>query len=238
MTERPFIENALPDPSFEVGQFAYYFGDDRWIWSDELARIHGYATAADVTPTTELVLRHKHPDDKSRVEELIKSIQTGRGSFSSLHRIVRADGDTLPVVVVADTVVDDTNRQIGTSGYYVVLQKPAALVKASNAFETQLRESVTEHIEDVVDHRSIIDQAKGALRLVYHLDDAQAFELLTWRSQATNIKLRDLAAMICDHLDTVDITAQARSQFDHLLLTAHRDIEDRTAVVSDAPRSS
>lgn len=171
-----------------------------------------------MTPTTALVLEHKHPDDKARVEELIRSIRYGRESFSSLHRIVRTDGTTVSVAVVADTFLDDDNRRAGTSGYYVVLQPPGALAEATNAFETQLRESVTDRIDEVVDNRADIEQAKGALRLVYHLTDSQAFDLLTWRSQETNVKIRDLARMICDQLWTIDITAHARSQFDHLLL--------------------
>lgn len=219
--ERLSDERARGESGFEVGRFSYFFDEDIWIWSDELARIHGYDSAADVSPTTELVLHHKHPDDKARVEELIKSIRMGRGSFSSLHRIIRVDGTAVPVAVVADTVLDDSRQRIGTSGYYLVLQKPEALLQSNNAFEAQLRESMTERIDEVVDHRSIIDQAKGALRLVYHLSDTQAFELLTWRSQATNMKVRDLAAAICDHLAYVDMTPQARSQFDHLLLSVH-----------------
>ncbi|NMO04620.1 ANTAR domain-containing protein [Gordonia sp. TBRC 11910] len=221
MTESQSIENTLSDSTFEIGQFWYYFDEDRWVWSDELARIHGYAGTSEVTPTTQLVLEHKHPDDKARVDELIQSIRNGHKSFSSLHRIVRVDGTVVPVAVVADTFVDDAKRRIGTSGYYLVLQAPGALTKASNEFEAQLRESVTDRIDEVVDHRADIEQAKGALRLVYRLTDSQAFDLLTWRSQETNVKIRDLARAICDELGSIEITPQTRSQFDHLLLNAH-----------------
>jgi hypothetical protein len=40
----------------------------------------------------------------------------------------------------------------------------------------------------------VIEQAKGALMIAYGLDADQAFALLRWHSQHTNIKLRDIAA--------------------------------------------
>jgi len=49
----------------------YYFADDRWIWSDEVALMHGYAPGT-VTPTTELVLSHKHPDDYEQVASILR----------------------------------------------------------------------------------------------------------------------------------------------------------------------
>jgi hypothetical protein len=46
-----------------AGSFTYLAIEDRWEWSDEVAIMHGYRPGT-VTPTTELVLSHKHPDDK------------------------------------------------------------------------------------------------------------------------------------------------------------------------------
>lgn len=51
-------EATHPDVGFErVGSFRYVINDDRWEWSDAVARMHGYAPGS-VTPTTELVLSH------------------------------------------------------------------------------------------------------------------------------------------------------------------------------------
>ena len=38
------------------GWYRFYFEDERWEWSPEVARIHGYEPGS-VTPTTRLVLR-------------------------------------------------------------------------------------------------------------------------------------------------------------------------------------
>ncbi|MDT5224274.1 MAG: hypothetical protein QOG19_1681, partial [Mycobacterium sp.] len=51
-----------------VGRFRYLIREDRWEWSDEVARMHGYEPGT-VTPTSQLLLKHKHPDDKPTVAE-------------------------------------------------------------------------------------------------------------------------------------------------------------------------
>ncbi|QKT08330.1 ANTAR domain-containing protein [Gordonia sp. X0973] len=212
----PAEEPARP---FPVGQFWYHFDEDRWVWSDELARIHGYSSAADVEPTTALMLAHKHPDDKDRVEQLITRVRTARESFSGQHRVIDAQGRVVPVVVVADTFTDRTGTAVGTTGYYVAL--PTTGTDTEPPVDLGAEQAVRDRVEKVVDRRAVIEQAKGALRLVYRLDDQQAFDLLTWRSQETNTKVRDLAAAICDQLGTLDLPSAARARFDHLLLTAH-----------------
>jgi len=55
------------------GGFRYFVHDDRWEWSDELARMHGYRPGT-VTPTTDLVLAHRHPDDNATVADLILQV--------------------------------------------------------------------------------------------------------------------------------------------------------------------
>ena len=69
-----------------AGCFCYRADEDRWEWSDEVAAMHGYEPGT-VTPTTELVLSHKHPDDKPTVAELIDQVRRNGVPFSSRHRI-------------------------------------------------------------------------------------------------------------------------------------------------------
>jgi hypothetical protein len=49
-----------------VGSFRFWFAGERWEWSDEVARMHGYEPGS-VAPTTKLLLSHKHPDDREHV---------------------------------------------------------------------------------------------------------------------------------------------------------------------------
>ena len=58
----------------------------------------------------------------------------------------------------------------------------------------------------------MIEQAKGMLMAIYGIDAAAAFDLLKWRSQETNVKLRSLAeqivARIRHYFMARDFTAQ------------------------------
>lgn len=203
-----------------MGEFSYYFDEDRWVWSDDLARIHGYADAAAIAPSTALILKHKHPADQKRVEELIDRIRSSREAFSGQHRIVDAAGLVVPVVVVADTFTDKSGRQVGTTGYYVAL--PITGESDPNTpVDLEAQQITQTKVDTIIDRRSVIEQAKGVVRFVYRLDEQQAFALLVWRSQVTNTKLRELSAAICDGLFTVAVPSCVRSGFDHLLLTAH-----------------
>jgi AmiR/NasT family two-component response regulator len=76
-----------------------------------------------------------------------------------------------------------------------------------------------------MESRATIEQAKGALMVVYRISADEAFAMLQWRSQETNTKLRALASQIVAELDTLQHQPDAlRRQFDHLLLTVHERV--------------
>ena len=55
--------------------------------------------------------------------------------------------------------------------------------------------------------------------LVYGLDEDAAFDLLRWRSQSTNVKLRRLAEhVVRSFRDVRDDAISSRTAFDHALL--------------------
>ncbi|MEV6073000.1 PAS and ANTAR domain-containing protein [Nocardia sp. NPDC052001] len=196
-----------------VGSFRFWFDGMRWEWSDELARLHGYEPGL-VEPSTELLLAHKHPEDRDRVEaELVTSVRD-HAPFSSLHRIIDTAGAEHQVVVVSEPIIDDDESVIGTSGYYLDL--------TDNLPEAQ-PDRLSESLVEIVAQRAVIEQAKGILMTVYGLSPDQAFGVLRWRSQETNVKLRDLAAALvlaAKPLTPMDV--RVRTAFDHLLLTVNR----------------
>jgi hypothetical protein len=60
---------------------------------------------------------------------------------------------------------------------------------------------------------------------VYRVSAEQAFRVLQWRSQETNVKLRALARQLLAEVAALPAPATLlQSQFDHLLLTAHERI--------------
>ncbi|MFG3615947.1 ANTAR domain-containing protein [Nocardia sp. NPDC047654] len=77
---------------------------------------------------------------------------------------------------------------------------------------------------DPVAARAVIEQAKGAVMLVYGLDADEAFTILRVRSQETNTKLRVLAANVAAELPSIGVPAVSgalRDRVDRLLSTAH-----------------
>nr|WP_272945565.1 PAS and ANTAR domain-containing protein [Mycolicibacterium aromaticivorans] len=195
-----------------MGWVRYFFADDRWEWSDEVARMHGYEPGS-VTPTTELVLSHKHPEDRDELLELLQRIRHNREPFSTRHRIRDTEGRTHHVVVVGNQMRDDAGEVIGSDGFYIDMTGDLR----------SAQEQVSNEVEDIAARRSPIDQAKGMLMMVYSISADAAFDLLRWRSQETNVKLRDLAQQVATDFQGVahDGAMPDRSVYDGLLMTAH-----------------
>lgn len=220
MSDPDGTRGVEPDPTadlqkLKVGGFRFWFVGQRWEWSDEVARMHGYEPGS-VTPTTELLLSHKHPEDRRHVQDLLDHALHFAGSFSSRHRFLDTHGAEHTVIVLADRMFDSSGAVVGTEGYYV---------DVTQNFEQVRREALTDSLSDIFESRAAIEQAKGALMLVYQVDADQAFELLQWRSQHSNIKLRVLATQLVAEFATLHFDPQAlRREFDHLLLTVHKRV--------------
>ena len=60
--------------------------------------------------------------------------------------------------------------------------------------ERERQDQVAAAVTVIAEARAGIEQAKGMLMLIYGMDEPAAFELLKWRSQETNVKLRLFAA--------------------------------------------
>jgi PAS domain S-box-containing protein len=199
-----------------VGWFRFYFDDDRWEWSPQVEKMHGYLPGS-VTPTTEMVLAHKHPDDYRQIAHTLELIRHTRQAFSSRHRIIDVEGRVHDVAVVGDLLREDNDTVVGTHGFYIDVTPS----------ERARQEQVTAAVSRIAGNRSAIDQTKGMLMLVYGIDEPTAFELLRWRSQQANVKLRLLAEQVAIDFQGLSggETLPPRSVYDNLLLTAHLRID-------------
>jgi hypothetical protein len=200
-----------------VGGFRFWFVGQRWEWSDEVALMHGYEPGS-VQPTTELLLSHKHPDDREHVQDLLDRALHSKSSFSSRHRFIDVGGNVHDTIVVADRMLDEAGAVVGTAGYYIDL--------TATIDETR-QEVLDEELPDLFETRAVIEQAKGLLMSIYRVSAEQAFSVLRWRSQETNTKLRVLAKQLIDEMATLPApSADVQSAFDHVLLTVHQRIPD------------
>jgi len=213
------MNNFRPRPPLDaipvgerVGSFRYLRAEGRWEWSDAVAQIHGYAPG-QVQPTSALVMSHKHPDDAANVARLIEAMTDQGRPFSSRHRIIDTRGHIHPVVVIAERLCDGDGAVIGSQGLYVDLS------------DVDDGATVEDAIADFTEHRAVIEQAKGVLMMTYGISSERAFDILVWRSQTTNTKLRRLATQIvADFTSQLQVPAGIRERADHLLLTAHERV--------------
>src|SRR5271156_310497 len=206
---------AVDDEKPGVGAFRFWFVGQRWEWSDELAWMHGYEPGT-VEPTTELLLSHKHPDDRGHVQDLLDRALLAKGSFSSRHRFIETAGTVHDAIVGADRMSDETGEVVGPAGYYLDL---------TATFVEPRQVALDEALPDLFEARAVIEQAKGLLMAVYRVSPEQAFGVLRWRSQETNTKLRALAKQLIVEIATLPPpSTDAQSAFDHLLLSAHERI--------------
>ena len=116
---------------------------------------------------------------------------------------------------------DNGGRVVGTQGFYIDVTPPREVQAAI----------ITEAVAEIAENRAAIEQAKGILMLVYRIQADAAFDLLKWRSQETNVKLRVLAEQLIADVRALeyDETVPPRSTFDRLLLTAHQRVRAKAA---------
>lgn len=194
------------------GSFRFWFATQRWEWSPEVYVMHGYVPG-QIEPSTEVLLAHKHPEDRAQVAEAITRSLTSGEPFSSRHRFIDTSGREHPVMLISDSIMGPDGAVVGTSGYYIDLTETVAAAE---------RDTLQTVLPEVVQYRAVIEQAKGALMRTYRINADQAFNVLRWRSQETNVKLRDLAQALIDELDLLPaLPANAVTAVDHLLLTLH-----------------
>ncbi|OBF81355.1 antitermination regulator [Mycobacterium sp. 852002-51163_SCH5372311] len=220
------VEQALAGGAPQrVGWFRFYFADQRWEWSEQVQRMHGYEPGS-VIPTTELVLAHKHPDDRERVAATIDEILHSNGAFSTRHRIIDTRGNVHHVVVVGDPLYSDRGDDHPANDHHADGDPPIAgtqgfYVDVSSFPEQADEDLVTARLTEIAANRAGIEQAKGMLMLIYGIDDESAFNLLRRLSQETNVRLRPLAEQIAEDFRAAGPGTISRSAFDQLLLTAH-----------------
>ncbi|MYR05475.1 ANTAR domain-containing protein [Gordonia sp. SID5947] len=194
-----------------VGSFRFLYEGERWEWSDEVAALHGYEPG-EVTPTTELLIGHKHPDDRVHFEAMLAEMLTHHAPFSSRHRIIDTQGRVRPVAVIAHSITDPSGECIGTEGFYLDL---------TESVDASVREQLDDHVQSFRTSRGSIEQAKGMLMLMYSVSAERAIDVLKWRSQEVNVKVRDVAeSLIAESVASLQIPDHTRRQFDNIVLRA------------------
>jgi PAS domain S-box-containing protein len=124
----------------QTGSFGWNVSTGEIFWSEETHRIAGYDLAT--TPTIELTLQRIHPEDISRVQEILDRASQGGTALDFEHRFLLPDSSVKYVHVLAHAVQD----QLGNIEYVGA----AMDITAERRAEDELRKS-EEKYRDLVD---------------------------------------------------------------------------------------
>lgn len=176
-----------------VGYFTYTVRDDHWSWSDGLFELHGYDPQA-VAATTDLMLRHKHPDDALRAFEVLEAVVGDGQPFSCYHRILDAKSRVRYVLSVGRGVLDSHGRVEQVTGFFVDLTDVRAdeLTNAAAQAEgdaAQVR---------LAERRAQVDQAKGIVMVATGYDEQDAFRALRRCAASRGMRLHELASRMVE----------------------------------------
>jgi hypothetical protein len=167
-----------------VGRYTYRPKTDEWWWSDNMFRIHGFDPGS-VVPTTDLVMRHIHPDDVDRAWESRETVVEDKEPFSFLHRLITATRAE-QVVLAAGHLEDDDGEPVVTGH----------LIDITDVREDAVNDELDSAVAEFVGQRAVIEQAKGVLMQLYSVDADTAWALLRAFSADTNRKVRDIACLL------------------------------------------
>lgn len=181
-----------------VGRYRLDLRTGRWAWSDEVYVMHGFQPG-EVVPTTEMMLSHKHPEDRARVDGVLRTAAATGEPFSSVHRIYDAHGEVRTLAVTGQ------GRQDAQSGE--VTELVGYFIDVTEANREAAQRQATESIRASAERRAAIEQAKGVLMVAFGVDAEGAFDRLRGASNRLNVPVRELAVWLVHWFSRPGMTA-------------------------------
>lgn len=159
------------------GRWSYHYASESWRWSPELLEMAGVTDPLE--SLEDFVARMPSPEEREELLGLIRFAIDSRTSFAGQFSIDTPRG-TRVFALVADTVLDAEGEPSELRGY-------------STDVTDDVRQATRAAVDAATRHRRAIEQVKGALMVVYRMDEVTAFALLRQQSNAHNVKLNVLA---------------------------------------------
>lgn len=172
----------------QIGQYRLDLATGQWWWSAQTFRMHGFEPG-QVVPTTDLILAHKHPDDRDRVREVLNEACDTGEPFSSMHRIMDARGRERVLVISGQGRRADSGGVCELVGYFIDVTRAVA---------AQAQEKTRRDIAAASMTRGPIEQAKGVIAAAFGIGPEEAFLMIRRASNNHNIALREYARRIVD----------------------------------------
>ncbi|MFD2796354.1 PAS and ANTAR domain-containing protein [Promicromonospora vindobonensis] len=180
-----------------VGRYQLDLATGSWEWSHEVYEMHGFEPG-EIVPTTPLILSHKHPDDRDRVDGVLRRAAETGEPFSSVHRILDAKGRARTLAVTGQgRRAFATGRVTELFGYFIDVTEVQREAAAREA---------TASIKASAEQWSGIEQAKGVLMVIYGIEDEAAMSVLREASNRSNVAVRDIAYSLVHLFSGSDVT--------------------------------
>lgn len=100
-----------------VGGFEENAATGEITWSSQLYALYGLTPSDDPIPLAQLPA-HVHDDDAEAVQRLLRTLLRYRRSASAAFRIIRPNGDTRHIRIIAEPVVDTAGHLMALRGAY------------------------------------------------------------------------------------------------------------------------
>jgi diguanylate cyclase (GGDEF)-like protein len=114
---------SLAEQAGHVGHWQLSQARQQLVWSDEMYRIHGL-WREHFAPKLESALAAFHPLDARRVGEILREVETARGTFEVAARLRRPDGEMRHVIMRGASIVAASGVIEGVNGVMVDVTEP------------------------------------------------------------------------------------------------------------------
>jgi len=107
------------------------------FWSDEAARIYGYAPGTEAT--ADLVLQRVHPDDVDLLKNVLERAAQGGSAFDFEHRLLMPDGSIKHLRSLSHSLIDEAGNEEAVGAIMDITESKVA-EKRLQQQETELRQ--------------------------------------------------------------------------------------------------
>lgn len=160
--------------------FEYDVAASRWLWSPGLRDLHGLGP--DDVASTDIMLDRMVAEHRDEMTCRFEKHLVTPGPYTCAYEMRGPDGHLHRIRYVGQAEAVD-GRVTRLYGFVVDITD-------------MLRENAADAVAGAVEHRAVIEQAKGALMLSFGIDDEAAFDLLRSYSSRSNTKLAVVAERI------------------------------------------
>ncbi|MBT8159288.1 MULTISPECIES: PAS and ANTAR domain-containing protein [Arthrobacter] len=175
--------SALGAVGLMAGSFHFDPLTGKAEWSDGLFNLHGYERG-EVVPSFELLMSHKHPEDRPRIRAILEEVFQNGGHFCIYHRIVDARQHIRRVMTAGVGRLNDDG---------IVSRLDGTTMDLTSTIHRETSQAARDAVAGAHATRGAINQARGILMGWLMINSDEAFQLLVSASSRANVKVAVLA---------------------------------------------